>query len=238
MIESLKLLEIKRATFTERVHRGYICVVDIDGNVLFKLGNFDKGLFLLRSAQKPFQALPFIKSGALEKFNLELKHLAICCGSHSGTEEHTKAVSEILNKAEVDEKMLQCGIHQPLDEKTKYYLMKNNISPSPLHNNCSGKHAGMLAACKANNWDLETYLDINHPLQRQIADFTKDLSGFKEDLSFAFDGCSAPVTGLPLVNMGIGYLNLFCTAEGQLLLKACLENPFFFGGENRFDTEI
>jgi L-asparaginase II len=238
MIKSVKLLELKRAAFTERIHKGYVCVVDINGSILFKLGDFEKGLFLLRSAQKPFQALPVIKNGIIEKFNLELKHLAICCASHTGSDEHTKVVSEILKKAKIDQKMLKCGIHQPLDEESKYNLIKNNLLPTPLHNNCSGKHAGMLCVCKLNNWDLENYLDLNHPLQKQIANLIKELSEFKGDLTFALDGCNAPVAGLPLFNIGLGYLNLFSTPEGQLLLKACIENSFFLGGKNRLDTEI
>jgi len=235
-----KLIEIKRGIFTERIHNGYICVVDSGGNILFKQGDFNNRLFLLRSAQKPFQAFSVISSGAFLKFKLTKKHLAVCCGSHSGSGEHTAVVSEILKQAEIGENMLKCGIHQPLDKETEYNLIRNDLLPSALHNNCSGKHAGMLAVCKTKDWDLETYLEPEHPLQRQIFDLTKDFcqQQQKDVLPFAFDGCGAPVVGMPLPSIGVGFLNLFSSNEGKLLLQACLEHPFLFGGKNRLDTNI
>jgi L-asparaginase II len=238
MNTSSKLIEIKRGIFTERIHNGYICVVDSGGNIVFKQGDFNDKLFLLRSAQKPFQAFSIISSGAFLKFNLTQKHLAVCCSSHTGSDEHTAIVSDILNKAEIDKSMLKCGTHQPLDKETEYNLIRNNLRPSPIHNNCSGKHAGMLAVCKAKDWDLETYLEPDHPLQRQIFDLTKDFCLQKDALPFAFDGCNAPVVGMPLPSIGIGFLNLFLSAEGNLLLQSCLEYPFLLGGQNRLDTSI
>jgi len=232
------LLTIKRGPYTERVHSGFITLVDKDLKTSVNIGNSKDNLILLRSCAKPFQALPLLSSGAFQKYNLNLKHLAVCCGSHSGSHEHTETVKDILTRINLDEKSLKCGIHPPLDKETRHDLIKNNLLPTELHNNCSGKHAGMLAVCKNNNWDIETYLDYNHPLQLEILDLTKKLCLFSEETSGTLDGCGTPIYGFPLKNIGIGYLNLLNSTEGKFITDAFIENPVLIGGKGRLDTEI
>ena len=233
------LIETKRNNITEKQHFGFILVVDKKENIILKIGDDKNKSFWFRSAAKPLQASLIIKSGAFDKFNLTLAELAVCCGSHSGTEEHTKTVLSVLNKISLNEENLQCGIHSPLDKETGENLIRNNMTATQLHNNCSGKHAGMLAVCSSNGWDIRNYLDLEHPLQKEITETIASFCNFdKKNINIGRDGCSAPVHALPHHKMGIGYLNLFSNPDYENLKKAVLENPILIGGNERLDTEI
>lgn len=233
------LIETKRDKITEKQHFGFILVVDKKENILFKIGDDENKNFWFRSAAKPLQASLIIKSGAYNKFNFTLHELAVCCASHTGTETHTKTVQSVLNKIGLKEEHLQCGIHEPLDKETREKLIKENKVSNQIHNNCSGKHAGMLAVCRANDWDIQNYLDFSHPLQKEI---TKSISKFCNfdinNINIGHDGCSAPVHALPHYKMGVGFLNLFLDKNYELLKKAFQENPFLIGGNKRLDSEI
>lgn len=228
------LLESTRGSLCEREHYGFVLVVDKDGNVLKKVGNSDNREFYLRSCEKPFQALPLLLSGAYKK--LSTQHIAVCCASHTGTISHTQLVSEILNKFGLSDSFLKCETHPPLDKDTQNTLIKNGIEPCVLHNNCSGKHAGLLAACVENKWDLDNYLDISHPIQKQILEKIKDYCLIDSELPVTLDGCMTPVVGMSLAKMGEGFINLFL--ENSVLQQAFLENPFLIGGMGRLDSHI
>lgn len=233
------LIETTRNHITETQHFGFVLAVDKKENILLKIGDDKNKNFWFRSAAKPFQGSLILKSGAYDKFNLSLQELAVCCASHTGTEEHTKTVQSVLDKIGLKEADLQCGIHEPLDKKTKNSLIRKNIEPSQLHNNCSGKHSGMLAVCIANGWDTKTYLDLNHPLQQNITKTIAEFCHFDEkNINIGTDGCSAPVHALPHYKMGVGFLNLFLDKNYENIKKAFLENPFLIGGNKRLDTEI
>lgn len=238
-MEPALLIETTRSQLTETQHFGFILVVDKKEKILSKIGDDKNKNFWFRSAAKPFQASLIIKSGAYDKFNFTLEELAVCCASHTGTEEHTKTVQSVLNKIGLKETDLQCGIHDPLDKKTRDFFIKNNIEPSQLHNNCSGKHAGMLAVCKAKEWNTENYLELNHPLQKEIKTTVANFCNFDENsINTGTDGCSAPVHALPLYKMGIGFLNLFLNKDYENIKKAFQKNLFLIGGNERLDTEI
>jgi len=233
------LIEKTRGQLTETQHFGFISVVDKKETTLLKIGDDENKNFWFRSAAKPFQASLIIKSGAYDKYNFTLEELAICCASHTGTEEHTKTVQSVLDKIGLTEKNLQCGVHEPLDKETKEYFIKNDIEPSQLHNNCSGKHAGMLAVCITNGWDIKNYLELNHPLQKKIKTTVANFCNFDENkINIGTDGCSAPVHALPLYKMGVGFLNLFLDKNYENIKKTFQKNPFLIGGNERLDTEI
>jgi L-asparaginase II len=209
------LVETKRNQITEKQHFGFVLVVDKKENILLKIGDDENRHFWLRSAAKPLQASLIIKSGAYDKFNLTLQELAVCCASHAGTEEHTKTVQSILNKIGLKENALQCGVHEPIDKETQDSLIRKNLEPNQLHNNCSGKHAGMLAVCVANGWNTQNYLNFDHPLQKQITRAIAEFCNFDEkNINIGRDGCSAPVHALPHYKMGVGLLNLFLDKSG------------------------
>ena len=233
------LIETTRSHILETQHFGFISVVDKQENILSKIGDDENKNFWFRSAAKPFQASLIIKSGAYDKYNFTLEELAVCCASHTGTKEHTKTVQSVLDKIGLTEKDLQCGIHKPLDIETRNYFIKNAIKPSQLHNNCSGKHAGMLAVCVANRWDIKNYLDFDHPLQKEIKTTIANFCNFdKNSINIGTDGCSAPVHALPLYKMGVGFLNLFLDENYEKIKHAFQKNPVLIGGNERLDTEI
>ncbi len=230
------LIQAIRGELVERVHSGCIVVVDDDENILKSVGTSDS-MYFLRSCAKPFQAMPLLLFGAFEKFNLNLKHLAICSASHAGTEKHTQLVKEILEKAGLDETYLKCGTHPPLDTETRHNLIKEGELPNVLHNNCSGKHAGMLLVCAHKNWDINSYLDFEHPLQKYILEITNQYCK-TENPPQTIDGCGTPIYGMTLPKIGSGLLRLFLSNEAQELKKAFLTHPDLIGGKGRQDTHI
>lgn len=229
------LLKIKRSNLTEREHYGYVTVVNRDG-VLSSVGDHD-ARFFLRSCAKPFQALQIISSGAFNKFNFTLEELAVCCSSHTASQDHIDMVESILHKTGLCEEHLKCGVHDPIDQDMRNSLIKSSSSPRHIHNNCSGKHAGMLSTCLAKGYDLANYLNFDHPLQVEIKDTIKNFCG-TDKLEASLDGCSAPVYGMPLYNMGIGFLNLFLDSRAEPVKQAFMQHPTLIGGKNRIDSEI
>ena len=247
------LLKIKRSTFqnlhnhseicllekciTEREHSGFICLVDKDENILSEIGE-SRTSFFLRSCAKPFQALPIITSGTYQKFGLTLEELAVCCASHTGSNKHTELVKSILDKIGLKEKDFQCGVHDPIDVDTNHNLIKHNLKPSQLHNNCSGKHAGMLGVCLQKGWPIENYLSFEHPLQKEILSVIQHYCLLDDNIKRAIDGCSAPVYAMPLYKMGAGFLKLFLSKDGELIKNAYLKHPYLIGGTGRLDSII
>ena len=161
------LVEVKRGTLVESIHRGAIAIADTDGNVPFALGNIEVPVFP-RSAVKLMQAIPLVESGAADAYGLDDGELAIACGSHSGEAKHLAAVRSLLAKSGVEERCLACGAHLPMSDRAARELERAGRSPSPVHNNCSGKHAGMLATAKYLGLDLEGYERLDHPVQKAI----------------------------------------------------------------------
>lgn len=257
------LIETTRNNVIEKQHFGFVTVVDKKENILLKIGDDENRNFWLRSAAKPLQASLIIKTGTYDKFNFTLRELAVCCASHAGTDEHTEAVRSILDKIGLSESDLQCGVHEPLDKASREFLIKNSLPASQIHNNCSGKHAGMLAVCAASNWDIKNYLGCglraeatgqalpdrnavkreqpskDHPLQKEIIKSVSEFANYDETkINTGVDGCSAPVHALPHYKMGVAFLNLFLNKYYEKIKKAFQENPFMIGGNGRLDTEI
>ena len=233
------LVEIKRGEYVEKQHFGFILAIDKNKNIIYKDGDDNNRKFWMRSAAKPFQASLIIKSGAYKKFGFTLQEMALCCASHTGTDEHIKIVKSILGKIDVSEENLKCGIQEPIDKDARNSLIVEGRPFLNIHNNCSGKHAGMIAVCVMNGWDTENYLDFNHPLQKEIKQTIADFCNFdRDEIDLDRDGCFAPVHALPHYNMGVGYLNLFFNTMYSDIKIAFQENPALIGGIGRLDTEI
>src|SRR5262245_45254290 len=141
------LVEVTRGSLVESRHRGFIAVVDAAGAVVTSLGDIRTPAWF-RSAAKPFQTIPIITSGAAARYEFTPRELAVIIGSHSGEGAHLETVLSILNKIALDESSLKCGAHLPFDDASANRLRAENSEPRALHNNCSGKHAGMLAFAK------------------------------------------------------------------------------------------
>src|SRR5438105_2203592 len=145
--EAEQLVEVWRGPIVESRHRGHLIAVDGDGLTVTLLGA-PQSVTYLRSSAKPFQAIPLVASGAADHFGFTEKEIAIACGSHNGEEMHVEIVRSMLQKIGLNESALKCGIHEPYDTEVARELIRKGEEPSVLQNNCSGKHAGMLALAK------------------------------------------------------------------------------------------
>lgn len=245
------LIEVTRGLEVESKHRGFITVIDPLGNSVAQLGDSATRTHF-RSAAKPFQALPIVTSGAAEHFHFSAQELAVINGSHSGEALHLAAVQSILDKTGLSETALQCGAHMPFDEVTTKQLRATGQAPRVLHNNCSGKHAGMLALAKFLKHPLENYLAPNHPIQLLIRNTLARFTAVPADeIGVAIDGCSAPVFSTTMAAMARSYAQLVgiehtSLATDQTLSQAAkrivmsfIEHPAMIGGtRNRLDTDL
>jgi L-asparaginase II len=202
------VVEITRGDEVESSHRGYACVVDSDGKIIYAIGD-SAHRTLLRSSAKPLQALAAVVSGATERFGIAQSELAVIAGSHGGEDRHIAAVASVLNKAALPPDSLQCGIHPPLDVESGEGLRRQGIPPSALHHNCSGKHCGMLISALALKASTEDYLDPAHPVQQLILELMAEFAGIGvADISLGMDGCSAPAHSMPMRSAALAFARL------------------------------
>jgi L-asparaginase II len=238
------LVEVIRGTIVESRHAGAIAVADAHGRLLLALGDVERPVFP-RSAVKALQAIPLVESGAADAFGLGEDELAVACASHSSDRVHIAAVRSLLAKAGLDESYLACGAHWPVSERATRELMRAGGRPQAIHNNCSGKHAGMLAASVHLGLAPRGYERPDHGLQVMIAGIISETCGVRLDRDcMGVDGCSVPTWSLPLSSLAQGFARLG-TGEGLAttragaaarLLSACFASPVLVAGEGRFDT--
>jgi L-asparaginase II len=240
------LVEVTRGSLVESRHRGAIAVARADGELLLALGDVTRPIYP-RSAVKLLQAVPLVESGAADAFGLDGSALAVACASHSGDRVHVEAVRSLLAKAGLDESRLACGAHWPISENATRELMRQGRRPAPIHNNCSGKHAGMLATAVHLGVDPKGYERPDHHVQTAIARVLSETCGvwLKPD-AMGIDGCSVPTYPLPLAALAQGFARV-ASGEGlpapradavQRLMQACFAAPVLVAGEGRFDTEV
>ena len=227
-----------RGAVTETVHRGHVAVVGADGEIAFAAG--DAGTITpLRSCAKPLQALPFVET-AMDALGATTAELALACASHNGEDEHVATARALLARAGVGEDELACGPQPPTDETTWRRLLARGEKPLPIHNNCSGKHAAMLATCAVSGWPRAGYIEPDHPLQRAVADSLGACLGFAlDDALWGIDGCGLPTFGVPLSTLA----RAFAWAQvAQPHFARCQEamaaHPFLVAGTGRFDTAL
>lgn len=221
----------------ESVHLGAVAVIDEEGKEIFSAGDIESE-FYIRSAAKPFQLIPLLESGAVERFGFSDVELALMCASHNAEPVHIKTAVSILKKIGLEEHHLGCGSHWPMHIPTAEGMMFNHIPLNQLYNNCSGKHGGMLAYCVYHNLPVNTYLDFDHPLQVRIHTYIESLLGRK--IKSGTDGCSAPVFVMKIREMAYLYAQL---AAGKTLslakaFRVMHEHPYMVGGDERFDTDL
>ena len=246
-MESEILAEVVRGETVESIHRGHLIVVDGAGETLCSLGNPETVTFW-RSSAKAFQAIPFLRNGAADAFGYTEKEIALACGSHSGERIHTETARQMLEKIGLSETDLQCGAHLPFDEKRAAEMLKAGEEPTQLHNNCSGKHAAMLAFCVHANIDIATYEQLEHPLQQAIlecvAEFTDVPAGA---IKIGIDGCAAPNFAVPVSAMAKAFARLVVPPPDydeatkiacRRIVSAMLDFPEMIGGTERLDTML
>lgn len=242
------LVEVRRGAITESRHRGHIAVMEGNGSLAAYAG-FPNTVTFLRSSAKPFQAIPILASGTADRFGFTDKEVALACGSHSGEPIHTEIAAGILKKAGVDASALKCGVHEPYSPEAAHALREKGQPPTVLHNNCSGKHAAMLAFARHLGAPLESYTNPEHPIQLAIARIVSQFSGIPvEDLSVGVDGCAVPVFGITVRAMALAYVRLVSTPTDfekpvrdacERIVRAMTTYPELIGGTTeRLDTEI
>ncbi|MBI3271546.1 MAG: asparaginase [Planctomycetes bacterium] len=211
-MRSAILVTTRRAGILECEFRGSYVVVR-RGKAVRHRGDPAR-LTYFRSAAKPFQALACFEAGAPLAYGLSLAELALMAGSHTGEPMHVEAARSILRKAGLSAEALQCGVHPPLSEAAHVALLVSGGRPSLLHNNCSGKHAGMLAGCRCLGLPLETYLAPEHPYQQSVLRQIAEACGLSvRSVAVGIDGCSAPNYAVPLDRVARSYASLAAEAE-------------------------
>jgi L-asparaginase II len=242
------LVEVRRGSLTESRHRGHVVAIEPDGNIVAYLGSPHTVTFL-RSSAKPFQAMPLLFSGAADGFGFTDREVALACASHNGEPIHTELAASMLRKIGLGPEALKCGIHEPYSAEVARELRERGEAPNVLHNNCSGKHAGMLAVALHLSAPIETYYKPEHPVQLAIGKTIAQFSDVPvEDLAVATDGCAVPVFGMTVKAMALAYARLVSPppsfdeatrhACGRIV-RVMNAYPELIGGtSDRLDTEI
>lgn len=243
-MENPVLAEVTRGHLVESEHRGAIAVVDADGHPRLVVGTIGRPVFP-RSAVKVLQAIPLIETGAAEAFGFGDAELALACSSHSGELRHVRTAAAMLERAGLMADALECGAHAPIAEKAAVAIWAAGLAPSSLHNNCSGKHAGMLATARHLGEATAGYVAPGHPVQQRIAAVLTDFTGAPlEESQCGIDGCSVPTWAIPIAALAKAFAILAAGtskahgAAGRRLLAAGMAEPFMVAGSRRLDTEV
>jgi L-asparaginase II len=230
--DGVVLAHVTRDGISESLHHGVVCVVDHTGHVLLERGNSNAIVFP-RSTLKPFQTVAVLSTG----LNLSPLEIALATASHSGSLEHRTAITAFLEKYGFTPDNLHCPVDWPLGSKERAELESTGGAASRVAMNCSGKHAGFLAACQHAGYDTETYLDPTHPLQTLIVDTIEQWIGERVFFS-STDGCGAPLHAVSLRGLatGIARLSRGESPESHAVLEAVSTNAWALDGEGRANT--
>ncbi|WP_144143542.1 asparaginase [Paraburkholderia sp. BCC1884] len=243
---------VYRGESIENTHRAHIAVVDADGRLLHWFGDPSR-MTLARSAAKPAQALAILETGALERYGFDAADLALMCASHSSEARHIERARGMLAKAGVSEADMRCGGHPPLSDAVYIDWLKRDFKPGAVCSNCSGKHAGMLAAARALGAPVKNYEQPDHPLQTHVKHTVADVCDLPDDaVHWSTDGCNLPTPAFALDRLARLFAKL-ASAEDESskgatlaprtsalarIFRAMTTYPELIGGEDRFCTEL
>jgi L-asparaginase II len=236
---------VRRGERVESEHRVAYAVAASDGRLLHTAGDIDRPIFP-RSAIKPLQALALLESGAAERFAVSERELALACASHSGEPEHVRLVQAWLARLGLDGSALECGAHPPLHGPSAERLVATGRSPERVHNNCSGKHAGMITLALHLDTPVAGYSRADHPVQRRIADVLRAMTGLAELAAPAVDGCGIPTFPVPLGRLAVAMARFAHPADlPAARAQACARlqtamraHPHLVAGTGRACTEV
>jgi L-asparaginase II len=226
------LAKVTRGDLVESLHLGHLIVLNADGSTYLSKGSPELPIYP-RSAIKSLQAAAMLKA----ELKIEENELAIICASHSGSQSHIDLVTKMLTSRGLSTSQLKNAVDKPLGENEK--ISWGDSPPSQIAQNCSGKHAGMLITCQQNGWDMNTYLDLNHPLQVAIKNEIQELSGEKVSAT-SVDGCGAPLFAISLIGLAKAISNLVKSKEDlyQQIVSACMKYPELVAGDGRLTTRM
>ncbi len=242
------LVEVVRGPLVEAIHRGTIAVVDVSGALLASAGDPRRKVTYLRSAAKPFQSMPLVLTGAVDRFELAPEDLAIACASHNGEPGHVAQVTSLLERLEVDAGQLACGTHPPLLASAAHELERAGVVPSVLHNNCSGLHAGMLGLAHQLDVPAQGYHLSGHPVQAAIVASVARFAGLRPaEVILGEDDCAAPCHGISVYHMALAYARLMqpegrfdyeIVSAARTVRETMMGNAWLIGGTGRLDTDL
>jgi L-asparaginase II len=229
---SVVLAQLVRSGLIESSHSGYLILINPDGSDLLTLGDVDTEIYP-RSAIKSLQAAAMVRHG----LDLGDEQLALVCASHGGTKRHQEVAQEILKSVGLSELDLKNTPDFPMDRSAR--VAWGDKPASSLAANCSGKHAGMLATCVVNGWDIKTYRDDNHPLQVAIANEIKELTGQPIN-RISIDGCGAPLFSMSTRSVAVAARKMRTDSDPVFtkIVNACLKHPEMILAEGAFDTRM
>lgn len=240
------LAEVTRGGVVESRHFGHAVVVNSAGDVLFSAGDAEHATFP-RSSLKPLQALAGIACGTADRFDFTPAEIAVTCASHSAEPRHREAVARILEKIGASEEDLYCGPHGVPHLPSRDALIRAREQPTRIYNNCSGKHAGMLALARVLEAPLQGYWEAEHPVQREIRQVLAAACSIEpERLRWGVDGCGVPTYLLSLRELALGFARLadprllptaYAPAAGRIT-RAMNAEPGMVRGEGGFDTVL
>lgn len=238
------LAEVHRGENVESRHYGALALVE--GDRQWSLGDVERPVFA-RSAVKPFQSLPLLERGIADRLELGDAELAVLGASHNGTAAHLRAVRSLLARGGLSEEHLGCGPHAPFDRDARQELDRSGAEPQPVHNNCSGKHAGFLLLSQDLGAPLDAYLDPASPGQLAVRRAVLEMTQVEEaEVTLAIDGCAAPTYRLPLIALARGFQRLMNPSglpsvrqrACRRLHRAIQAEPLLFAGKGRFCTSL
>jgi L-asparaginase II len=240
------LVEVSRGERVESRHRGAVAIVDARGKKVLSIGDIDEPVYP-RSAVKAIQALPLVESGAADAFRFNARELALSQASHGGEPEHVAGVTAMLTAIGLDERALECGTHSPSHAPSAAALIRAGKAPSPLHNNCSGKHANFLALARHLGHDHHGYVGPKHPVQVAVGEALASLTGVPHGpQNCGVDGCSIPTYAVPLSSLALGFAR-FASGIGleraradaaRRIYQAAVAEPFYVAGTGRICTDL
>ncbi len=240
------IAEVTRGPIVESRHEGSYAVVGPGGALLASAGDIDRPVYP-RSAIKAFQAMAALEQGVADRFGFGLEEIALMCASHGGEPRHVAAALGMLAKCGLAPENYECGTHWPSFDGASHDLARAGLDAGPVHNNCSGKHAGMLALALTLGADPKGYVRPDHPVQQAVARVLGDLCD--ADITAApraVDGCSVPTWALPLRNLALGFSRLASgealseprRAAAHRIIEAVRAHPFMVAGTGRFCTAL
>jgi L-asparaginase II len=235
-------VEIRRGALVESRHVVHVAVAHADRGLVAGCGDAHHVSFV-RSAIKMFQALPLAEDGVVERLPLTAEELALCTASHNAEPFHVAAAQSILAKAGVDVDALACGPHPPLFAPAAADLERGGVTPGRIHNNCSGKHAGMLALARHHGWTTAGYHCADHPVQQRVLRTLCEWSGADPStVNSAIDGCGLPTFALPLDRVASACARSGAAAERDTpagtIVRAMTTHPEFVAGTGRLCTVL